>query len=218
MRLSAELPTAHLHGFDISDALYPERLPARVQLHITDVKQPCPPEFAGKFDLVHIRTLTPSMMADEWAPALQHVLALLKPGGALQWEEPNWTTVELVRGRDASSTAGARAMTELFKEVLSEKTAAGWNTLPALFAEAGVERVEKDIVSSDRLPETRWALSVNTMVAMCLFADIMAKRGATERAARLEQFGNQGFLDIDSGSYVRWDMHITSGFKSRKAG
>lgn len=190
-----------------------------VTLTNLDFKQPFPSEFHNRFDLVHIRVITPSMEEQDWPVVLQNVLQILKPGGAIQWAEPNWTTAEQLRSKPETTCDGARVMSKLFKDVLAEKTPFGWNDLPDLMEAATMSGIQRDVVSTDRLPETRWALSVNVMVAMCLFAEIMAKQGVISLTEQeLEQLGSQGFMDIDSGCYVRYDIHTAIGFKRAIAG
>lgn len=61
-----------------------------VSLHILDaVSEPhkVPSELVGTFDIVHIRLLIAAISNNNPIPVLKTALALLKPGGFLQWTE-----------------------------------------------------------------------------------------------------------------------------------
>ncbi|TGO34624.1 hypothetical protein BHYA_0189g00120 [Botrytis hyacinthi] len=91
-QLAQEYPDAILHGFDISPKLFPpqESLSPQVSLSVLNIKETPPPFTHNKYDLIHIRPLATGINPTEWKPIVQNLLKLLKPGGAIQWEEYNW--------------------------------------------------------------------------------------------------------------------------------
>jgi ubiquinone/menaquinone biosynthesis C-methylase UbiE len=216
-QLAKVYPEATLRGFDISRDLFPapESLPSNVELGIMDVKQPPPPEEHNRYDVVHVRLLTAAMDPMDWDVAVRNLNRLLKPGGALQWEECNFADVQHLRGSTGSSVSAARFMGSLFREGLKEKLSHGWSTLPQIMGSAGLVRVDEDIVSSDRVVETREALTANGMVAIFGWAKLMSQRGMPRSCPmdELKRLEDQVHKDVKSGCYVRFDVHIALGFK-----
>lgn len=79
-----------LQGFDINPVNFPANafLPGSMILSTLDVlQQPLPTELQGAFDVVHVRAFVSIIRNGDPAPLLNSALALLKPGGWLQWEE-----------------------------------------------------------------------------------------------------------------------------------
>lgn len=214
--LSKTYPEATLRGFDISEESFPapESLPANVELGFMGVKQPPPPEEHSRYD-VYVRLLTAAMNATDWEAVVRHLTRLLKPGGALQWEECNFADVRHLRGKTDSSVSAARFMGSLFGEGLKERFAYGWSTLPQIMENAGLVRVDEDIVSSDRVVETREQLTANGMVAISGWAKLMSQRDMPGSCSmdQLEKLENQAYTDVRLGCYVRFDVHIIHGFK-----
>ncbi|KAI4233490.1 MAG: hypothetical protein LQ352_008247 [Teloschistes flavicans] len=216
-QLAEVYPQATLRGFDISSAMYPtpQELPANVELHVMDVKQPPPPEEHHRYDVVHARLLFAAMTAVDWEVALHNMRLLLKPGGAIQWEEPNFAEVRHYRGVPGSSTSTLRIMSSRFRAAFKERLLYGWSSLPRLMKEAGLVHVDEEIVSSDRVPETRQALTTNGNVALFAWAKQMTSRGmpdslSTDELEKLEALAEQ---EVKSGCYVRFDIHIITGFQ-----
>ncbi|KAL9561406.1 hypothetical protein ACKAV7_014761 [Fusarium commune] len=90
--LSAVKPGVNLQlqGFDINPLNFPAApfLPKSIKLSTLDVlARPLPAELQGIFDVVHVRAFLSIIRHGDLAPLLTSVLALLKPGGWLQWEE-----------------------------------------------------------------------------------------------------------------------------------
>ncbi|KAI1408555.1 hypothetical protein F5Y13DRAFT_204715 [Hypoxylon sp. FL1857] len=79
-----------LDGYDISSVNFPAAafLPPSITLKKLDViGQPPPEDAIGTYDVVHVRAFASSILHSNVAPLLSTALALLKPGGWLQWEE-----------------------------------------------------------------------------------------------------------------------------------
>ncbi|KAL6720638.1 hypothetical protein ACLMJK_002563 [Lecanora helva] len=215
--LSREYPSATLRGFDVCSALYPtpEKLPQNVELGVMDIKVMPPCEEHARYDVVNARLLTAAMNPQDWTKAVSNIVMLLKPGGAIQWGEGNFAHVSHLRGEVTSTISAARSMGILFRDALNEKFSYGWNTLPQIMLDLGLMQVEEDIVSSDRLAETREAMTVNGMVAIFDWARSMSRRGSPASLSMedLSVLEKQAYEDIKSGCYVRFNMHVVFGFK-----
>ena len=219
--LSKQYPQASLKGQDISAALFPDQddLPPNVELSVADIKKPLPVEERGKYDVVHGQLLAAAMNPEDWATVVPNIVRMLKPGGALQWVECNFAWGRHVRGRDGATVTAARSVGSLFREALKDKFAHGWNTLPQIMKDSGLTQVDEDIVSSDRVVETREALTLNGMVACFDWARLMTERGMPGALPMeiLRDMEAQAYRDVRSGCYIRFDIHVVVGFKPFKA-
>ena len=217
LQLAKLYPKASLRGFDISQEMFPspESLPANVQLGIMNIKEPPPPEEHNRYDIVHVRFIMAAMNPGDWDPAVRNLTHLLKPGGALQWEEANLSDMQYRRETMNLSVSAARFIASYLREALMEKISSGWSTLPQIMTNQGFLDVDEDIVSSDRIVETRQASTANLTGALLLWARLMSERGApaslkTDELNRLEARVDG---EIRCGCYLRYDVHIALGFK-----
>lgn len=190
-----------------------------VNLSVADVKDQVPAGLHGLYDVVHLRYLAAAMEPSDWEPVVRNMLQLLKPGGAIQWVEPAFSQVQHVRGRANSRTATMRKLQGMFQSgPLKERFSHGWSTLPEIMEKCGL-RVETDVVSSDRVIETRRALTENGLVALLGFARMMATKQApgAMSMAQIEETEDAAMKEIESGCYCRYDVHTAIGFKPPEA-
>ncbi|KAL9122381.1 MAG: hypothetical protein Q9187_001065 [Circinaria calcarea] len=54
---------------------------------------PIPEELVGKYDIVHVGLIIMVVRNENPAPVLKNLLALLKPGGHLQWDESDMNSL-----------------------------------------------------------------------------------------------------------------------------
>ncbi|KAJ5768743.1 hypothetical protein N7520_003302 [Penicillium odoratum] len=216
--------TAILHGSDISATLFPApaTLPPNLQLTVLDIRVPIPKHLEGTYDFVHVRQVAAGLTSEDWVDTVTNLAKLLKPGGAMQWEECNFTSVVHLRGAGvgASTETAARKLGKMFKSGLWQYFRHGWNRLEEGMMAAGLEGVASEVVSSDRAPETRGALTRNGMRAILAWANAKAQNGGLQdenkRAvslAEVKSLGEQAYKDIDSGCYVRFDIHVAWGVR-----
>ncbi|KAL9049780.1 MAG: hypothetical protein Q9162_007027 [Coniocarpon cinnabarinum] len=215
--LAKTYPRAQLDGFDISSIMFPsaDMLPANVQLHLADAKVPFIPSLHGLYDLVHVRYLVASLEEPDWEVVLANVLQLLKPGGAIQWEEPDTCSLQWVRGKTTSTTETVNMLRSRFQNAIWMRRASyGWNTLPGIMRRAGL-RVQTDVVSSDRVVEDRKLLSEASAMILLEQAEMMAARGdpSALSSSEIQQAARELRKDLDSGAYVRHDVYSAIGFK-----
>lgn len=217
IQLADICPNASFHGFDISAALFPpaDTLPFNVHLDTMDIKQPVETTKQGKYDVVHVRLMAAGIAPTEWELVVQNIIHLVKPGGAVQWEECNWADVQHIRGGIDSSVYTARLMGSRFKNALKDKFSYGWKILPHIFKSKGLTQVEEDILSSDRVVETRNALTRNGMQAIFSWSRLLSSRNADKSLPmdELDKLEAEAARDIESGCYVRFDIHVMLGFK-----
>ncbi|KAI1169039.1 S-adenosyl-L-methionine-dependent methyltransferase [Nemania serpens] len=217
LRLRESYPNAVLDGSDISSALYPpqDTLPSNVYLTELDAKQPLPEHLHGQYDLVHVRLLVAAMLPGDWDTVVRNLCLLLKPGGFLQWEECDFVGSKYLRGKVNSTVEAARFMGYAFRDALRERFEHGWSTLPKNMTDAGLTPVVSDVVSSDRLPETRAQLTITGLQAIFSWARLMTERGVKGSLSsdELESLERKAYEDVRSGCYVRYDIYVTCGQK-----
>jgi SAM-dependent methyltransferase len=217
-QLAESYPDATLDGYDNSPLQFPDEasLAQNVKLNLLDVKKPIPRELQGTYDFVHVRLLSAAMLATDWKPVVCNLVQLLKPGGALQWEECNFLAAEQLRGFVESTVSAVQRIERLLLEAFREHFQTGWNTLDSDMINAGLVEVQRDVVSSDRVPETRAATTKNSMVA-CFSWARSDKDHVPLDTVELLELERQAYRDIESGGYVRFDIHSVFGFKPELA-
>jgi hypothetical protein len=88
--VASQLPAStKLDGLDISFNQAPPHawLPSNMTLRTCDILQPPPQDLLSKYDIIHIRHFVCVVGGNDPAPLLRNLLAMLKPGGWLQWGE-----------------------------------------------------------------------------------------------------------------------------------
>jgi len=97
IEISRQVPSfARLQGFDITDANFPanEWLPDNMSMHILDAFTPdLPADLVGAFDIVHIRAITSAVKNNNVQPLITNLVKMLRPGGYLQWDESDPSTL-----------------------------------------------------------------------------------------------------------------------------
>ncbi|KAI1499075.1 hypothetical protein F5X99DRAFT_430959 [Biscogniauxia marginata] len=88
--LSKKGISAQLDGYDVNPVNFPAPtfLPSSINLKKLDVlARHLPAEMIGAYDIVHVRAFVSIIVNSDPTDFLSTALALLKPGGWLQWEE-----------------------------------------------------------------------------------------------------------------------------------
>ncbi|KAL8682928.1 MAG: hypothetical protein Q9186_001091 [Xanthomendoza sp. 1 TL-2023] len=87
-----EYPRAQLDGFDLSTAQFPHTawIPKNINLSTMDIFKPVSDDLRGQYDVVHVGLLVFVVEKGDPLPILDNLLALLKPGGYLQWDDADY--------------------------------------------------------------------------------------------------------------------------------
>ncbi|KAJ5171191.1 uncharacterized protein N7500_003974 [Penicillium coprophilum] len=215
--LAHDWPNAILHGYDISTSLYPpaRTLPKNVTLYLLDARKDVPVNLYGQYDIVHVRLISAGLTGSEWNRVIRNLSRLLKPGGAMQWEECDFTNVRHLPGRPDSTTEAASAMGLMYMTAMKPRFDYGWNRLAAEMRAAGLVDVHTEAVSAGRVYDTRARLTANGMRAMFAWARLHSARG-TQGALpmqHIEELEQKAYADIQSGCYVTYDIHVAWGFR-----
>ncbi|KAL9048640.1 MAG: hypothetical protein Q9162_007618 [Coniocarpon cinnabarinum] len=204
-------------GFDISDASFPTEASENFTFHVHDAREPCPSVFEERFDLVHIRLIIAGMGRDDWPKAAECAQAMLKPGGALMWTELRMQdAVPALRSGVQASRRGLDDICQCLLDILGERLNAGVLTLQPVFTEIGMQGVEMDVASSDRLPELRematMALVDGAEATIRHQAGLNALESWTpEKIADTRRGAEE---DVQAGMYTRFNIHNFTAFKA----
>ncbi|CAG8890506.1 unnamed protein product [Penicillium egyptiacum] len=215
--LARHWPDAILDGYDISTSLYPSArtLPRNVTLHLLDARRDVPVSLWGQYDIVHVRLIAAGLTAPEWGRTVRNLAKLLKPGGAMQWEECDFTNVRHFPGRPDSTTDAATTIGLMFLTAMKPRFEYGWNRLAAEMRTAGLADVHTEAVSADRVYDTRPRLTANGMRAMFAWARLHSARGSQGALTmrQIDDLEQKAYADIQSGCYVTFDIHVAWGFR-----
>lgn len=116
--LSGKGVSAQLDGFDVNPVNFPAPpfLPSSVTLKKLDVlARPLPEEMIGAYDVVHVRAFTSIIINSNLEPLLSTALALLKPGGWLQWEESRADTYFVESPSSSASTTACNTIVKILE-------------------------------------------------------------------------------------------------------
>ena len=117
--VAREFPQASLiQGFDITASNFPaaaQIASSPLNFDIWDAFSPVPDAFVGVFDVVHVRTLYSAIISNSVELVLGNVLKMLKPGGYVQWDEQDASTLQCTVPADSDLAApSTKAMVEFF--------------------------------------------------------------------------------------------------------
>ncbi|GIJ88134.1 hypothetical protein Asppvi_007051 [Aspergillus pseudoviridinutans] len=175
--LLRQLPNAKLHGFDISSEQYPAPgfLPPNISLSKLDILGEIPEEYREKFDVVHARLLVQvvNQAGSDPVPVIQNMMKLLKPGGYLQWEEPNDDASKrpIVKADPANSSENAEKLLQRLDARFRAATPASWSVaLAETFKEQGLKNVIREEFSTDT-----YLLLLDQTNYLGLFGELISK-------------------------------------------
>ncbi|KAH2184249.1 hypothetical protein KXW61_001225 [Aspergillus fumigatus] len=175
--LLRQLPNAKFHGFDISSEQYPAPgfLPHNVSLSKLDILGEIPEEYREKFDVVHARLLVQvvNQAGSDPVPVIRNMMKLLKPGGYLQWEEPNDDASKrpIVKADPANSSENAEKLLQRLDARFRAATPASWSVaLAETFKEQGLQNVVREEFSTDT-----YLLLLDQTNYLGLFGELISK-------------------------------------------
>lgn len=175
MDLSRQLPlTSQLDGFDVDTSQAPptEWLPANVNIRKWDIFTEVPDELVGQYDIVHLKLLVFVVKGDP-VPILRNLLRMLKPGGWLQWAEPDVASMRIMKTKSSNNDD---ALQQLFSLTAAQdpRLVPKWpSQLPGFFNDQGLTQVEAHVIGAS--PNQEFAMHECNL----LIYDMIAQRGAS---------------------------------------
>ncbi|KAJ5734486.1 hypothetical protein N7493_003272 [Penicillium malachiteum] len=146
--LARQLPsTVSLDGLDISFEAAPpkEWLPQNMTLRKFDLMSDVPEDLTGVYDIVHVRLFSFILKNEHIKTAMDNLVKLLRPGGYIQWSEPD---IPSWRIRTTGPDKKTEALTKLMNisQRRDERFKPTWTArLPEIFLEQGLSSVETDV-------------------------------------------------------------------------
>lgn len=192
-------------------------LPGNVEMHVQDMRNPFPAEYHAKFDVVHVRLMLLSIDPHEWDKVVANLLALLKPGGWVQWEEldltPFWSSL---RSGPLPSEAGRTFLEKGMHYLIASTRHRAENVHNSLLnacRKAGLKDIQTDVVSSDRDPTLR---PVATKLQTHVMKNVGRKRlqdGAKDAWSQeeLDRVSKGMDTEVLQGAYVNYYIHCIIG-------
>lgn len=158
------------HGFDLTSSHFPGSpwLPGNVNFTIWDLFTDIPAHMQEAFDIVHIRAIASAVRNNEVQPIVQKLLALLKPGGYLQWDEQDSSTLE---GRIVSESNQGESSTKTLVAVQKALHAGhgmlwDWlHDLPSTLEKANCEILVSDMFDPSPELSRAWA---DNLLTVCM--------------------------------------------------
>ncbi|KAI5921202.1 S-adenosyl-L-methionine-dependent methyltransferase [Camillea tinctor] len=140
-------PSAQLDGLDISfDAAPPSSwLPPNVRLQHWDVTEDVPDDLAEKFDIVNIRHFCFVFKNGDIQSVLKNLARLLKPGGYLQWGDPDISSFRIEKTDPKNKVDALTKLVNMFQGQDARLRPTWVSELPRHFSEAGLGNIESDI-------------------------------------------------------------------------
>lgn len=150
-----------LLGLDITNAHFPNAawLPTNVRFEVWDAYGELPKDYEGVFDIVHLRALYSTIHGNKVDPLMSNCLKMLKPGGFLQWDESDassllcYTPGETVK---ADACKQIIALQDLSSRMFTNMTPEWLHKLPTTLRERGCEIVAHDEFEPDRRLARAW--------------------------------------------------------------
>ncbi|KAL2012148.1 hypothetical protein VTN00DRAFT_4866 [Thermoascus crustaceus] len=155
-KLLKDVPTdrpRYYHGFDISPDQFPSE-PGDLHFSVQDVMKPFPVEHQNRYDLVHVRLLIGALKEEDIKGVVANLATLLKPGGYLQWDDFDMSSMTLNNKDEYPFNA------EIVQIMLDFQRNSGYSLcLPARIHEgcqqAGLASVNRYDYSTGEKPELR---------------------------------------------------------------
>jgi len=115
-----------------------------VHLLVRDFFEKFPEEFVGTYDVVHIQFALCLVNNVDAEPLLKNILSLLKPGGYIQWFEPNVyeCNVKAPASKPETSTAAVEQLSKMFHKPTPTSTYDWVQELPSLYEKHGLQLVD----------------------------------------------------------------------------
>lgn len=166
------------------------------------------------YDLIHVKLMVSGLEKDEWEIVAANALQLLKPGGAIQWAEADFLGSRYLRSGLQGTPRALQHVGRRFQEGISHRLQFGYSTLPVVLEQQGFHNIFQDVVASDRVPETREALTRASYDGIFGWAHMLRMRNVDGAWTldEIEELKAKTKEEIDSGCYCRYEIYVTIGF------
>ncbi|TGO25835.1 hypothetical protein BPAE_0071g00060 [Botrytis paeoniae] len=202
-------PNVQLHGFGISNELFPAKkyLPSNMKLEILDAFQTLPEHLKGKFDVVHIRAFTIVVKGGHPGVLLDNLIAMLKPGGYLQWDEMDSAPFSAHSPNEGTPKVNMELVIDKFQD-MCKKIDLDFEWISDLAEICNQQGLK--VVDSFRLPCNdilRQMTTDNYLMGLEDLGYVVSERALGERTAYRQAF-NKAVLEMRKGVSISMDMIV----------
>ncbi|KAF2729478.1 S-adenosyl-L-methionine-dependent methyltransferase [Polyplosphaeria fusca] len=161
--MAKALPHAKFDAVDISADQYPPEAfrYSNTSFWTHDCFEPFPDEYIGAFDIVNIRFWLCIINDDVAEKLTKNFLTLLKPGGYLQWFEPQPDTAHVVSRNGGKPTPGCEKLTQQWKKPTPKSSYEWVHKLPETFKSHGLTVEAEDYLKN---PEHFYPIAAQTVL------------------------------------------------------
>ncbi|KAL4815063.1 hypothetical protein BDW67DRAFT_186113 [Aspergillus spinulosporus] len=205
--LARRLPcTAVMDGLDISLEAAPPAgcLPSNVAFYQYDIHSNAPDRLRGIYDIVHVRNFSLVLKNTQIEQAIRNLMQLLKPGGYLQWGEPDVSSLRIEQTAPGTDISALNELTELTLGMDARLRPTWVPSLPKLFETCGLGDVLTDI--RDAPPHLALA---NHECNLVMHELIARKTRSTAVGQRLAALMPQAMQETRAGAFwafTRWTV------------
>ncbi|KAH3950561.1 hypothetical protein HBI56_204430 [Parastagonospora nodorum] len=142
-------PRAEVVAFDTSDRFTPPApwLPPNLSIRIHDITLPFSEDLLGQFDVINFRLFL-TLPPEKLNVMLANAMALLKPGGYIQWTEHDKTDLEPLSTNSSRSFEAVNALIALEKNPFPNYNAFWVNDIAREFTKTGLDVITEDRVKT----------------------------------------------------------------------
>ncbi|KAG8163076.1 hypothetical protein KVR01_007554 [Diaporthe batatas] len=203
--------SSQLVGLDISfdAAPPPEAFPANITFQKWDVRDPIPDEFCCTFDIINVRFMVFVVRKEEVPLVVDKFIQMLKPGGFLQWVEPDNQTVH---GELTKSVNKKTSIEELMSLLQSQDPRLNpkWvPDLPDVFSDRGLSDVDADVHTTP----PHWGYLMHE--CGLIMHELIARKTQNEHmAAELKRLLPLAVEETKKGAYLATTKYVVTGRKT----
>ncbi|CAF9926351.1 hypothetical protein IMSHALPRED_006938 [Imshaugia aleurites] len=212
--LGGRLPkSVHLDGLDISFHATPpaQWLPSNMTLRLWDVKAHVPEDLAGRYDIVHIRNFAFVLQSDDIQHVLDNLIKLIRPGGYLQWAEPDVASFRIEKTKPENNVDALRQLLHLSQGQDARLSPTWVPNLTTLFTNSGLGDVQSD--ARDAPPHLALAMHECSLPIHELIARKTQNEGVTHALTDLMPEIAKETREGSCWAFTRW---IVIGRKPRE--
>lgn len=172
---SLQANEVELLGLDIRSANFPNAawLPDNIAFAVWDAYNELPAEYEGAFDVVHLRALYSTVIDNKVDALLANCLKMLTPGGFLQWDESDASTLACYTPADDFNATACKqiiALQEFSARTFTKMTPDWLRNLPTTLEGQGCNVIVHGEFDPDKRLARAWTDNVllvwRSMVAL----------------------------------------------------
>ncbi|KAI1879814.1 hypothetical protein JX265_001435 [Neoarthrinium moseri] len=189
-------------GLDISfdAAPPPETFPANITFQKWDVRDPVPDELIAAFDIINVHFMVFVVLKDEVPLVVDKFIQMRKPGGYLQWVEPDNQTVHGELTKPGNMKTNIEQLMSLLKSQDPD--------LPKIFSDRGIADVDADVHTAP----PHWAYLMHE--CGLIMHELIARKTQNEQmAAELKRLIPLAVEETHKGAYLATTKYAITGGK-----